>query len=166
MSTKYWINNLGGNPYYLESETQPNEVCIEVPSPRPPRTPEGDYYWHNGEWILTGFMDTEGNYYEGDLQMNDQVVPRRPSHLHTWDGMQWVFDNNKALESIRQQRDQLLKESDYTDSPNTPLDPEVKTQWITYRQQLRDFPATCDPNNLVWPEKPPYVKQPIDPTGS
>lgn len=156
---KYWINNnLGGSLYYRESEEQPGEGYIEVSSPRPPRTPEGAYSWINGEWQLPGFIDKDGNYHLGGMQFGDQVVPRRPSHLHSWNGTEWVFDNSRALEGIRQKRDSLLKESDYVDLPNTPLDPEVKAQWITYRQQLRDFPGTCDPVNPVWPEKPEYVK--------
>jgi hypothetical protein len=27
-------------------------------------------------------------------------------------------------------------------------------QWLVYEQELRDFPATCDPDAPVWPEKP------------
>jgi hypothetical protein len=154
MPMKFWINSLGGSPYYQECEDQPNEVCIEVPTPRPSK----EHYWFNNNWILAGFIDVKGDYHEGDLQYCDQIVPKRPSFLYVWDGVQWVLDINKALESIRQQRDQLLKESDYTDLLNAPLDPEVKNQWVIYRQQLRDFPETCDPTNPVWPEKPPYVK--------
>ena len=40
---------------------------------------------------------------------------------------------------MRFHRDRLLKESDWAMSPDAPTD---KTAWATYRQTLRDFPAT------------------------
>lgn len=49
-------------------------------------------------------------------------------------------------------RDRLLVASDWTQLPDTPAD---KTAWATYRQQLRDFPATWTPGPTVtFPDKP------------
>jgi hypothetical protein len=42
-------------------------------------------------------------------------------------------------ERMRIHRDRLLKESDWTQLPDAPVDREA---WATYRQALRDFPAT------------------------
>jgi hypothetical protein len=42
-------------------------------------------------------------------------------------------------ERMRNHRDRLLKESDWTQLPDAPVDREA---WATYRQTLRDFPAT------------------------
>jgi hypothetical protein len=42
-------------------------------------------------------------------------------------------------ERMRIHRDRLLKESDWTQLPDAPIDREA---WATYRQALRDFPAT------------------------
>lgn len=36
----------------------------------------------------------------------------------------------------------------------TTLTSEQYTAWLVYWQALRDFPATCDPLNLVWPSEP------------
>ena len=46
-------------------------------------------------------------------------------------------------ERMRLHRDRLLKESDWAMSPDAPTD---KTAWATYRQALRDFPATWTPS--------------------
>lgn len=46
------------------------------------------------------------------------------------------------LERMRSHRDRLLRESDWAMSPDAPTD---KTAWATYRQALRDFPATWTP---------------------
>lgn len=49
-------------------------------------------------------------------------------------------------------RDRLLVESDWTQLPDTPAD---KAAWATYRQALRDFPATWTPGPTVtFPEAP------------
>ena len=47
------------------------------------------------------------------------------------------LDNIGALA----ERNQLLSESDWTQLPDSPLTTEKKTEWATYRQQLRDMPA-------------------------
>ena len=43
------------------------------------------------------------------------------------------------LERMRNYRDHLLKESDWTQLPDAPVNQQA---WATYRQTLRDFPAT------------------------
>ena len=42
-------------------------------------------------------------------------------------------------ERMRLHRDRLLKESDWTQVADAPVDRQA---WATYRQVLRDFPAT------------------------
>ena len=59
---------------------------------------------------------------------------------------------------VRRDRDFLLAESDWTQSSDSPLTTEKKTEWATYRQALRDVPATnssvTDIDSVVWPTKP------------
>ena len=43
------------------------------------------------------------------------------------------------LERMRLHRDRLLKESDWTQVADSPVDRQA---WATYRQALRNFPAT------------------------
>ena len=61
---------------------------------------------------------------------------------------------HKSFDNIREQRDQLLKDSDYTQLPDSTY---VSTQeaWKTYRQQLRDITkGVTDPDTIVFPEEP------------
>ena len=44
-----------------------------------------------------------------------------------------------ALNNLRAERNGLLKDSDWTDLPNTPLTDEKKSEWQTYRTNLRDI---------------------------
>jgi len=56
------------------------------------------------------------------------------------------------MERMRLRRDALLVKSDWAMILDTPTD---KTAWATYRQTLRDFPATWTPAPTVtFPERP------------
>ena len=56
---------------------------------------------------------------------------------------------------IRNERDKLLKESDYMILADAPVDETQKQEWTTYRQVLRDIPQDYDsPDEVVYPDKP------------
>ena len=42
---------------------------------------------------------------------------------------------------LRSLRDELLKESDWTQASDSPLSDSKKAEWATYRQELRDLPS-------------------------
>ena len=57
--------------------------------------------------------------------------------------------------ALRHYRDTLLRERDWTQFTDSPLSDSKKTEWKTYRQSLRDLPATeSDPENATFPTKP------------
>lgn len=58
------------------------------------------------------------------------------------------------LSQFKAQRDQLLKDCDWTQVSDCPI--PNKAAWATYRQVLRDMPAQAnfDPANPAWPTKP------------
>jgi hypothetical protein len=51
--------------------------------------------------------------------------------------------------AIRSARNELLKDSDWTQLSDSPVD---KTAWATYRQALRDITKQADPFNIAWPK--------------
>jgi hypothetical protein len=54
---------------------------------------------------------------------------------------------------MRIERNQALKESDWTQTADNPI--SNKAAWATYRQQLRDFPASWTPaETLDLPDAP------------
>lgn len=57
---------------------------------------------------------------------------------------------------FREQRDQLLRDSDWTQIEDySLLTTEQQTLWAEYRQALRDLPETYpDPADIVWPVAP------------
>jgi hypothetical protein len=48
--------------------------------------------------MVMGFLDNDGNYYEGDRQGNDLEVANRPSTHHTYLNGQWVL-NTQSLKN-------------------------------------------------------------------
>lgn len=53
----------------------------------------------------------------------------------------------------RQERDELLKETDWTQLPDVPQ--PTKEKWAEYRQLLRDIPQQPNfPHDIEWPRKP------------
>jgi hypothetical protein len=60
--------------------------------------------------------------------------------------------NGDNAEMMRIVRNRLLADSDWTQLPDAQCD---KTAWATYRQALRDFPATWKPAETAdFPETP------------
>jgi hypothetical protein len=50
---------------------------------------------------------------------------------------------------LRQQRDGRLKDSDWTQVPDSPLSDSKKTEWQTYRQALRDLPTNYSSSDAI-----------------
>jgi hypothetical protein len=72
------------------------------------------------------------------------------------DNARWLAGaTERSMSSLREKRNPLLASSDWTQYTDSPLDDEAKASWTTYRQQLRDLPATTDdPANPTWPVAP------------
>lgn len=79
----------------------------------------------------------------------------------------YIIENEKAVEKAENtddiklknltRRHSLLKASDWTQLPDSPLSSDKKTEYQTYRQALRDITTHSNwPNleNSDWPTKP------------
>lgn len=68
------------------------------------------------------------------------------------------FTVNKRKEvkwnEIRDTRNNLLKESDWTQFADSPISGSKLTEWQTYRQSLRDITNQENPFEITWPELP------------
>ena len=67
----------------------------------------------------------------------------------------WVVEQQPladAERNIRDRRDVLLSQCDWTQVADAPVD---QATWATYRQALRDVPSQADfPYNVTWPTEP------------
>jgi len=63
----------------------------------------------------------------------------------------------RAVDILRVDRNNLLRDSDWSQMSDVSMTVEKKQEWLTYRQNLRDLPSnTTDPENPVWPEAPTH----------
>ena len=87
----------------------------------------------------------------------------KKTHTYNWtvqlqDG-EWTqvwstsqLDQEVAEKNVRDYRDRLLSQSDWTQVADAPMD---KTAWATYRQALRDVPSQEGfPWDVTWPDQP------------
>ena len=59
------------------------------------------------------------------------------------------------VNQMRMFRDSLLAQSDWTQNADSPLSDSKKQEWATYRQALRDFPASWTPADTAnFPDQP------------
>jgi hypothetical protein len=84
----------------------------------------------------------------------------KPSEYHKFNytTKQWEADTPHCLMLLRIDRDNLLSKSDWTQVLDCPLTDSKKTEWATYRQQLRDLPLSysnlSDLADVTWPTAP------------
>lgn len=76
----------------------------------------------------------------------------------------WAYQNGVVVQhaenyvaflgnEVRQQRDRLLAETDWTQAADVPQ--ATKDKWAPYRQALRDITEQAGfPMNVTWPTKP------------
>lgn len=84
----------------------------------------------SGEWVVTKTV----------VALNDeQIAARYAAHAA----------------KVREERDALLTDSDWTQMNDSPLDTTARTSWATYRQELRDISTQSGfPYSVTYPEKP------------
>ena len=84
----------------------------------------------------------EGN----EVVQYEQIRSKTQTEIENENSIQW--------QNIRNERNKLLLESDWTQLSDGPLTAEQKTEWSVYRQELRDVTSQSDPKNIIWPSKP------------
>lgn len=57
-------------------------------------------------------------------------------------------------DEIRDTRNELLRDCDWTQFQDSPVTGSKLTEWQTYRQTLRDITNQENPYNITWPTKP------------
>ena len=102
--------------------------------------------WQNGEWVLIQDTNTirKFDFTLGDFP--DSPVPEMPDYNPDQRQLE------QEAEEVREQRDALLKDSDWTQVSDAPVDQQA---WKDYRQALRDVPEQEGfPTDINWPTKP------------
>ena len=92
-------------------------------------------YYLDKEWCCGETYNT--------LLWYDETIPKP-----TEEELELKYDD-LLLDNMREKRNQLLKESDYTALSDYPQ----RDKWLLYRQALRDYPSIWLPDR-PFPEKP------------
>lgn len=105
---------------------------------------------------FSSLENEDGTIYAPTYPDNAIEVPEPPAHATSmWDGQKWVEDQSVLMSIIRDKRDDLLRQSDYTQLSDSPLSADKKSEWANYRQALREVPQNFGhPDDVIWPEKP------------
>jgi hypothetical protein len=101
------------------------------------------------EYINVDYDNLVANSVERNSEVPDDIASLSAEDLENL-----ILESHKNF--IRQERDRRLAESDWTQTNDSPLSNEKKTEWQTYRQELRDIISTItNVTDIVnWPTKP------------
>lgn len=104
-----------------------------------------------------------------------RFVEAQKNDNQCYDGSDFVIEENEVIEYqkvrnktqqeileetenmwryVRDIRNELLKECDWTQLPDSPLINQKQTEWQIYRQSLRDITTQQSPFNINWPTPP------------
>jgi hypothetical protein len=82
------------------------------------------------------------------LSKNYKVIEGKHTHSP------FVQNKEELLVNLRNTRNALLMDSDWTQMEDSPLSEEKKAAWKNYRQELRDLTDIDDLSSIVWPTQP------------
>jgi hypothetical protein len=105
-----------------------------------------------GEAYIEGLVNDSAYYIANGSAV---AMPPKPNEYSVFDysTKAWVADINIATGDALAKRQRLLVRSDWTQMPDVQL--QNKTEWATYRQELRDITDQPGyPFNVVWPTPP------------
>ena len=90
------------------------------------------------------------------LTYQDTVDPDVKVVNKTWSAVSYSQNQIDAeWVRVRSIRNSRLRASDFTQIADAPLTAEKKTEWLSYRQALRDLPQnTVNPFDVTWPTQP------------
>lgn len=127
-------------------------------------------YWNNGSGELEG--DSDHPLGEDDFQFaEDEYEKHVAPYVLQWEAecsrqeaekMAMLAEEEaeynspeSTAERLRQERDDILRQTDYLMMPDYPIDADAKAQIAAYRQALRDLPQQEGwPFNVAWPKHP------------
>ena len=106
---------------------------------------KGEIEYNDGKPNIT--INSLGIYSQAEETLNNELLRMKDQSDKA------ISDTTFLWEKLRVERDDLLFDSDWTQSRDVNLAND--NDWKTYRQALRDLPAnTSDPANPTWPTKP------------
>ena len=110
------------------------------------------YGWYPYRFIEA--QKNENQYYDGSdfVIEENEVVEYQKVRNKT---QQEIEDETEGMwRAIRDRRNELLLECDWTQLADSPLTNQKQTEWQIYRQSLRDITTQSNPFSINWPTPP------------
>ena len=89
----------------------------------------------SSEYAWVGYDYSNLNWISSDPKPTETEIDAEVTRL----------TNGEGMRLLRIERDKLLAACDWVVLTDSPLSTSKKTEWKTYRQSLRDLPATASP---------------------
>ena len=126
-------------------------LTVSIPIKSDNTYPVGDELDTYVNSILTNYLTP---YVNDVSNLNDIQNLVQPTDMVTTEKM--------AIHKLNSTRSVIFRLTDFTQLPDAPeyITPELKSNWATYRQAIRDLPTQSGwPINVVWPIPPTAVKE-------
>lgn len=89
-------------------------------------------------------LHTDISFVDGEWTLGWDILDKSTEELEN--------EQSKIVKFYRSERDRFLKESDWTQLPDAPVNAAA---WASYRQELRDITDQEGfPENTIWPDPP------------
>ena len=134
-----------------ESNIVPEELCVESLG-ETARLRFCENVRRNEEGAELEYVYDE---YTVEVAARDGLEEMVRKDISRWREYARLCEERRFGEVIRAKRDRLLKESDWTQGADSPLDDERRRAFAEYRRKLRDMSEQAGfPYNVTFPEKP------------
>ncbi len=111
-----------------------------------------EYGWYPFRFVEAPDMNNSvisGSYFEIN---EDEVVEYQTRRPKTEEEIQEEIE--QKWRGIRERRNRLLFECDWTQLSDSPLGEDKREAWKMYRQELRDITNYASPDEVIWPIEP------------
>ena len=108
----------------------------------------------NSDWSWHGFDYANLKWYSSDTKPTESEIDAEVTRLN----------NEEPMKLLRVERDRLLTACDWIITMHKELGTNIPAAWKTYRQALRDLPASASPSldsnynldstSVTWPTEP------------
>ena len=148
-----WAKDNNGPSWDRTTDEVLEALGADVVFEGPQATPENHYQFS----MRQGVEQIDGKWYTkyvlGPIFTDRPATETEPAQTAAEQEAAYKAQKDATqAESVRSQRTQLLKDSDWTQVADAPVD---KTAWAAYRQALRDVPSQAGfPWDIQWPVEP------------
>ena len=161
--------------YIVYTYTATGEIKMITPPP-PSSPPEGavsgtdetivhinrDFTFPSNAQTIVEFQQ---KYYRNFQNSTWVALPEKPNGIASWNGSNWITDNEQWMNIVRVIRNTKLAQTDWTQLPDNSLTAEQRTETQIYRAELRNVPAVVNADidnykteaSIPWPTPPTFL---------